>query len=1217
MAFLDYPGLTRFKTKLVGWINSIIGSDDMKTTATTLTGAIAEHSDQLKDIGEHDYVESVNGMKPDGNGDVKFDTIEYARQIATEKNQSSTGEFIIRTTGGSASLSDGNAWLTGIRGGRVHVGHANESLSLSVDSEKISANIDRDAFVSAVGGNSVVMTFAYTTAWDRDPEDYGITVIGDPEDGDGITVTFVAEVRGTIIQSSPASFRSTGWNLYNHANGYARVLKYDDDAMFIVGGTYTSLQFSETVDGEKSAVSVTGGKFSIPMDGYVWVNGGNATDTYILMTWSDWTNGHEGDWEAYRESVIDLSSIMANFPYGLCQVGTIRDRVNFGLQEAYSYVDRMAYSAANLAAAKASGRSYEYDQNYIYIERETPVTYTFSVNGQHIACDHGMEYFTTTKAPVYVGLLYGKNLVEYLEHDVPEQLDGYSEAIDEIHGELEELDERIVEAGTGNVKSVNAIHPDENGEVKITKVAYSDNFTSDKTQNSEGEFVIRTSGGDASISDGDAFVMRVYGNRVHEGYIPEALSMEVELAARTAPDPISAVLDEEVFEAYVPGAGTYTMTYGAAWDNDPSLYGVTVTGTPQKDDQIVIIWDGETMPYMDVIAPRTAPEPITANINRDTFVGYVDASGEITLTYTTAWDKNPALYGVSVSGEPVNGDAIVITYQKEARGTIKPATPTALKSTGWNLYNHSAGYAYLSKYSTQYGFLVGGAYTALQYSATVDGAKSAITPVDGVFTIPADGYVWVTGGNNTTTYIINQWSDWTDGPSGSFEAYSETTINLSSVMSSYFPYGLLRVGVVRDEINLNASMAISKIDRMAYSAENLAAAKASGRAFEYDTNYIYIVKASYDSYSITIDGAYTASDHGNEFFVGSDVATYLETMYGNNLKNKLERDVVTISQQTLTAAQKTQVRSNLAAASQSDVDTLYGNISTTNNSLNKLGEQINSSNAGAHNGIYRGKYLGTSVTAAQYTAIRNGTFDDLYLGDYWTIGGHNWVICDFDYYIRCGSVDVNQHHLVMMPSGNMNIPAGTALYGASGTLALLDGESATAKKWNATSGAPSTHTTAGGYKYSRMRTIIMKAANTIVINAFGSSHVLPFTELYYSPAAATDSGLASGWAWFDKDSQSDIMCKSICDLCNETMVYGQQVWGRGSAYTNVGYEIGIDKFQLAIFALNRNFANIRAGWWLRSVSSATDAAFVSAAGYATSYGSAYANGVRPRFLLVG
>lgn len=46
-------------------------------------------------------------------------------------------------------------------------------------------------------------------------------------------------------------------------------------------------------------------------------------------------------------------------------------------------------------------------------------------------------------------------------------------------------------------------------------------------------------------------------------------------------------------------------------------------------------------------------------------------------------------------------------------------------------------------------------------------------------------------------------------------------------------------------------------------------------------------------------------------------------------------------------------------------------------------------NAGAHNAIYRGKSLGSTVTTAQYAAIKAGTFDDLYIGDYWTIGGVN------------------------------------------------------------------------------------------------------------------------------------------------------------------------------------------------------------------------------------
>jgi hypothetical protein len=291
------------------------------------------------------------------------------------------------------------------------------------------------------------------------------------------------------------------------------------------------------------------------------------------------------------------------------------------------------------------------------------------------------------------------------------------------------------------------------------------------------------------------------------------------------------------------------------------------------------------------------------------------------------------------------------------------------------------------------------------------------------------------------------------------------------------------------------------------------------------------------------------------------------------------------------------------------------------------------SNAGFHNSIYRGKNITSYLTdGSLWNRIKGAggyeLFADLFLGDYITVGSNSYAIVDFDYYIRCGQTDINEHHIVMMPTGNMNIPAGTTLYGTSDTLTFINTanagvevssqESATAFKWNATMENPNAHTTAGGYKFSRMRTVIMKAADTIVVNAFGSAHVKPITVLYYNPSAATDSGLANGWAWFDSTDWSSDTRKSICDLPNETQVYGQQVWGRGSVYTNVGYEVGIDKFQFAIFALQRNFADTRATWWLRSVHSAAYAAYVSYAGDA-SYdgGSAYAFGVRPRFLLVG
>ena len=71
---------------------------------------------------------------------------------------------------------------------------------------------------------------------------------------------------------------------------------------------------------------------------------------------------------------------------------------------------------------------------------------------------------------------------------------------------------------------------------------------------------------------------------------------------------------------------------------------------------------------------------------------------------------------------------------------------------------------------------------------------------------------------------------------------------------------------------------------------------------------------------------------------------------------------------------------------------------------------------------YRGKNLGSSVTAAQKASIQNGSFDGLFIGDYWTIGGVKWLIADMDYWYNCGDTAFTKHHLVIIPE--------TALYNA-------------------------------------------------------------------------------------------------------------------------------------------------------------------------------------------
>ena len=395
--------------------------------------------------------------------------------------------------------------------------------------------------------------------------------------------------------------------------------------------------------------------------------------------------------------------------------------------------------------------------------------------------------------------------------------------------------------------------------LRLDVVPLADNLTSDQAQMNTGTFLIRTSGGEASIEDGSAWLSDIRGNMVKTGYVAESLNMTV---------------------------------------------------TPAEREE------GE--------------EPITATIDRDTFVEEVTSSGTITLTYTTDWSADPATYGITVTGTPIAGDVITVVYVKENRGTITTAQPTSFVSTGWNLYNHAVGYARVVNYSNVYGFMISGTYTSIKFAETLSGEQTEIVPVDGYFTVPSDGYVFVTGGNNTDTAIWMTWSDWTEEPNGgTWEVYSQTSIDLSGVMVN-FEDGLMRIGNTYDEINLNTLKAYSRIQKLEYTEQNLAAIIALGVPYDTDTNYIYAVRQVPVTYDISLSGDYTVSDHGEEMFIGSSIPVTGTFLYGNDLKGKLRRDVLTISQQTLTDAQKTQVLTNIGGASASSVQSLSEQIGTKN-----------------------------------------------------------------------------------------------------------------------------------------------------------------------------------------------------------------------------------------------------------------------------------------------
>ena len=221
--------------------------------------------------------------------------------------------------------------------------------------------------------------------------------------------------------------------------------------------------------------------------------------------------------------------------------------------------------------------------------------------------------------------------------------------------------------------------------------------------------------------------------------------------------------------------------------------------------------------------------------------------------------------------------------------------------------------------------------------------------------------------------------------------------------------------------------------------------------------------------------------------------------------------------------------------------------------------------------LFRGKNLGTALTAVQKAAIKDGSFKGMFLGDYWSIGGRIWRIVDMDYWYNCGDTAFTSHHLVIMPD--------EALYNAQ---------------------MNTTNVTTGGYVGSAMYKSNLANAKTIVNAAFQGS-VLTHRE-YLCNAVA--NGRPSGGAWFD----------SSIELPNEPMMYGHPHFSPTSDGSTVPSIYTISKTQLALFMVCPRFiVNRSYNQWLRDVVSSADFALVNLNGVAFSNGASYSLGVRPVF----
>ena len=242
-------------------------------------------------------------------------------------------------------------------------------------------------------------------------------------------------------------------------------------------------------------------------------------------------------------------------------------------------------------------------------------------------------------------------------------------------------------------------------------------------------------------------------------------------------------------------------------------------------------------------------------------------------------------------------------------------------------------------------------------------------------------------------------------------------------------------------------------------------------------------------------------------------------------------------------------------------------------------------NAGFHNSIYRGKDITSKFNdGSLFVNISNGTFNDLYIGDYFTktCGDvtTNFRLAGFDIYYRCGDAALAKHHAVIVPDKVLT----TANMNASTTVT-------------------------GGYVGSRMYTGTIPDLNAKLEAMVGSEHLIKYRDLL--SIEVNDSVVSGGYGGWKGASSNWEWKDTKCRLMNEVDVYGTVI------NSSSRYDVGLANVQLPLFALNPSLRieASRRWWWLSSVAGLSIFCAVSPSGDGAYHGASVADGVRPRFLI--
>ena len=241
--------------------------------------------------------------------------------------------------------------------------------------------------------------------------------------------------------------------------------------------------------------------------------------------------------------------------------------------------------------------------------------------------------------------------------------------------------------------------------------------------------------------------------------------------------------------------------------------------------------------------------------------------------------------------------------------------------------------------------------------------------------------------------------------------------------------------------------------------------------------------------------------------------------------------------------------------------------------------------APTHNNVFRGQNLG-ALNATHIANIQNGTFHDMFVGDYFTINGSNYVIAGINYKKGHGDNGSLGNHLVLMPQDWSKTPTETLNSNGSTTHFMND-----------------TDTTAGGFANTKLYKTYLPQIQQKLETDFGA-HLMNFRTVVSTHV--DDSGAPDQAEWRD----------AKVAIPNEVMIFGSIL--NSNNKNGSWYNVGDEDSQLPLMRLNDSErCNNRAGaFWLRDIRSASEFARAGSNGDATWNGASNTwAGVRAFFLI--